>query len=372
LCFIDELPGVGAARYEVRAEKIEPSPFSSSRPTAVVDSNSFKPAIDRKTGLAASLRAGEREFLAGSAPRPLVIEDDGDSWGTDRWSYRTIAGEFRLKGAPKVVQDGPVRTITESIFEYRRSRIVMQAIVYPAWPVLEWRLRIQWNEERRRLKLSFPTAIDSPSLLAEVPGGAVARPADGEEHVHGRWLCLEGRIGGRLAALGLVNSGQPGFDFRGGEIRLSVLRSAAYCHEQGFELGTSPARKFSDIGVHEVRFFLIAGDPDDVRRRLPGLADRMSVPPFALAHLPIGAGAGDREEVLSLEPENIRLSALKRSWDRRALIVRLHEGAGRATNGRLCIDSARPMALKFKPYEIKTIRIEKNGEGREVALIEEE
>jgi hypothetical protein len=30
------------------------------------------------------------------------------------------------------------------------------------------------------------------------------------------------------------------------------------------------------------------------------------------------------------------------------------------------------MALKFKPYEIKTIRIEKSGEGREVALIEEE
>ncbi len=372
LCFIDELPGVGAARYEVRAEKIEPSPFSSSRPTAVVDSNSFKPAIDRKTGLAASLRAGEREFLACPAPRPLVIEDDGDSWGTDRWSYRTIAGEFRSKGAPKVVQDGPVRTITESIFEYRRSRIVMQAIVYPAWPVLEWRLRIQWNEERRRLKLSFPTAIDSPSLLAEVPGGAVARPADGEEHVHGRWLCLEGRIGGRPAALGLVNSGQPGFDFRGGEIRLSVLRSAAYCHEQGLKLGTSPARKFSDIGMHEVRFFLIAGDPDDVRRRLPGLADRMSAPPFALAHLPIGAGAGDRDEMLSLEPENIRLSALKRSWDRRALIVRLHEGAGLATNGRLRVATARPMALKFKPYEIKTIRIEKSGEGREVALIEEE
>ncbi len=378
LCFVDELPGVGAARYEVRAEeiagKIEPLPLSAVRAGQTkkgAGSDSLKLAVDRKTGLAGSFRVGEREFLAGPAPRPLVIEDDGDSWGTDTWSYRKIAGEFRLKRAPKVVQDGPVRTIVESVFECRQSRIVLQAITYPDWPVLEWRLRIRWSEERRRLKLALPTAIDSPSILAEIAGGAMARPADGEEHVHGRWLCLEGRIGDRPAALGLVNSGQPGFDFRGGEIRLSVLRSAAYCHERGFELGTSPARKFSDIGEHEVRLFLIAGDPADVRRRLPGLADRMSAPPFALAHLPIGAGAGAREELLSIGPENIRLSALKRSWDGRALIVRLHEGSGRATRGMLRVDSARPIALRFKPYEIKTILIEKGGEGREVTLIEE-
>jgi alpha-mannosidase len=157
-----------------------------------------------------------------------------------------------------------------------------------------------------------------------------------------------------------VNSGQPGFDFHGGEIRLSVLRSAAYCHEQGFRLGASPTRKFSDIGEHDVRLFLIAGEPADVRRRLPGLADRMSAPPFALAHLPIGGGARNREEALSLGPENIRLSALMRSEDGRALVVRLHEGAGMPTHGTLRVASARPISLKFRPYEIKTIQIKKN------------
>lgn len=381
LCFVDELPGVGAVRYEVRAEeivgKIEASSFSegaakkSAGSTKMgAGSKSLMAAIDRKTGLVSSVQVSGREFLTGPAPQPLVIVDDGDSWGTDCWSYRKIAGEFRLMRAPKVVEDGPVRTITESAFEYRRSRIVIQAVAYPDWPVLEWRLRIRWNEERRRLKLALRTAIDAPSILAEVAGGAVVRPADGEEHVHGRWLCLEGRISGRPAALGLVNSGQPGFDYRAGEIRLSVLRSAAYCHERGFTPGASPARKVSDIGEHEVRLFLIAGEPEDVRRRLPGLADRMSAPPFALAHLPIGRGVDIRDEVLSLEPANIRLSALKRSDDGRALVVRLHEGAGRTTLGTLRVASARPIALKFKPYEIKTIRIERSGAWREVALIE--
>jgi alpha-mannosidase len=399
LCFVDDLPGVGVARYEVRAvEKgtgAPPSPEKRSALNTCGDSWSLK--FDQTSGCLTSLRAkGGGEIMAGPAPRALVIEDDGDSWGTDRWEYRKVAGEFAPAGPERIIQDGPVRTITESVLEYGRSRIVMHSIVYPKWPVLELRFRVQWNEERRRLKLAIPTVLDAPSILAEVPGGAIARPADGQEHVHGRWLFLEGRAAdGRPAAFGLVNSGQPGFDLADGEIRLSVLRSAAYCHEQGFSLGTSPAagapgfargsasaakdrpltaRKYADIGVHDVRLFLIAGEPGDVRRRLPGLADRMSAPPFALAHLPIGAGVDGRDEFLALEPANVRLTALKRSWDGRALVVRLHEAAGMPADCRLRVGpgKGREITLKFRPYEIKTVRIEKSGAWREVALIEED
>ncbi len=345
LCFIDDLPGVGVSRYEVRAvEKRVDSPAGAANGGA---------------------EDAGRDVAAGPAPVPraLVIDDDADSWGTDRRAYGKIAGEFRAIGPARVVKRGPVRTITEFVLECGRSRIVMQSLVYPKWPVVEWRLRVEWNEERRRLKLAFDAGIERPSILVEVPGGAIDRPADGNEHVHGRWLLVEGKAeDGRRTALGIVNSGQPGFDFAGGEIRLSVLRSAAYCHEQGFALGAppeSPARKYADIGVHDVRLFVIAGESGDVRRRLPGLADRMSAPPFALAHLPIGAGVAQREEFLSLEPAHVRLTALKRSADGRALVVRLHEAAGIAADCRLrlAMGKERTIALKLRPYEIKSVTV---------------
>ena len=241
----------------------------------------------------------------------------------------------------------------------------------PAWPVIEYRLRILWNEERRRLKLAIPVPFASNSVLGEVLGGAAEFPADGEEHVHGRWLMAEGKTAGHPAAIGIAHSGQHGFDFADGEIRLSVLRSAAYCHEQGFKIGERPARKFADIGVHDIRLLVVSGDPEDVRRRLPGLADWLASPPFALAHLPIGAEAA-RNSFLSLEPQNIRLLACKRSEDGKALILRLQEKAGIQTRARLDfsgLGGRRPARLMFRPFEIKTLRLERDGSIRSVDLI---
>lgn len=401
LCFMAELPGVGVSHFEVRAEKLgnRPAAGPMANKETAAPSSALSCKIDPQTGLITSLATPN--FLAGPLMQPLVIDDDSDSWGTDRWSYRDIAGVFKLRGAPKIIESGPVRSISESVFVYGSSRIVMDMISYPAWPVLEFRLRIMWNEERRRLKLSIPTALDAPSVLVEIPGGAIARPADGQEHVHGRWLLIEGKLNGKNAALGLVNSGQPGFDVAKGEVRLSVLRSAAYCHEKGYKIGRSAARKFADIGIHDVRLLVTAGDPESVRRSLPGLADWLNAPPFALAHLPIGLKAAP-VHFLSLEPANIRLAACKRSEDGRALIVRLHEAAGFETQGRVSIRSrmeeragsagdetkkrigepllsvGHPDAfrctipIKFRPFEIKTIRLERSGRWREVALIEEE
>jgi alpha-mannosidase len=242
--------------------------------------------------------------------------------------------------------------------------------------VLEIRLRIHWEEERKRLKLSIPTVFQTPSVLCEVPGGAIRRPADGQEHVHRRWLLLEGTIAGRPTALAVVHDGFHGIDFRDGEIRLSVLRSAAYCHEQGFKIEGRPARKFMDQGVHEVRLLVTAGDPDPVRQAVVGLADWLSAPPAVYAHLPIGDGVRETSQadlsLLQLSPGSVRLLACKRSADGVALTVRLQEMAGRTVRVTLQFAGlARTQELAFRPYEVKTLRLDRTGGYREVPLAAE-
>jgi alpha-mannosidase len=396
LSFVDDLPGVGAARYKIKAFKgpaAEDAEIKESRGRVVGKGHNRGPGlsalsnsisigrpsvrISPASGLVRSLVTPEGlECLAGPLFESLVVEDTGDSWGTECGSYRKIVGRFRAKHPPLIIAKGPVRTIGQSVLSFRKSRIVMDIHSYADWPALEFRLRITWNEERRRLKLRIPTALDGASVLCEVPGAAVRPPADGEEHVQGRWLLVEGKRNGRPAAFGIVNSGQPGFDFKGGEVRLSVLRSAAYCHERGFRLGEVPARKFSDIGVHDVRFLVTAGTPDAVRALLPGLADHLNAPPATYAHLPFGGTRGDKTELLSLSPSSIRLLACKQSWDREALIVRLQEAVGRLTGARLVValqasGKRGDILLAFEPYEIKTVRIERSGAWREADLIDE-
>lgn len=364
--------------------------------------------LDADKGGCASFRTRGVECLKGAAPRMLVVDDDGDSWGTDRWSYRRVDGEFEPAGRPYCVERGPVRTIIESVSAYGRSRIVLQTILYPSWPVAELRLRIEWNETRKRLKLAFPMAFRHSDLYGEVPGAAVARPADGQEYVHGRWCVAAGKTGGREAAFGIAHTGLHGVDFKDGEIRLSVLRSAAYCHEQGFDLGVGRAYKFADQGVHEVRLALTAGTPDEIRSILPGLADWLCAPPAVYAHLPFGrgaygwgkavvkaAGAGESAlsgavvgswgksgaGFLSISAPNVRLLACRRSDDKQALIVRLQESAGRKMRARVMIGRPKDaagvagaagepvvIALQFSPFEIKTLRIERSGAWRAIKI----
>ena len=185
---------------------------------------------------------------------------------------------------------------------------------------------------------------------------------------------LEGMAGGRPTALAVIHQGLHGFDVKDGEIRLSVLRSAAYCHEQGFKLGATPTRKFMDQGIHDVRLLVIADDPAKVRQRVAGLADWISAPPRVFAHLPIGAGDGTDDQSLSrfLEaiPQSVTVLACKPSWDEQALVVRLQETCG--ARAELChLRDRSVFAFNFRPFEIKTLRLERDGSLREVDLIRE-
>ena len=388
LCFMGELPGLGAAHFEVRAY---PGKRKSRKASHGHPDMNYK--IDRRRGLITSLRAqNSGQLLRGLLLEPLVIEDEGDSWGTGCRSYRAVSGRFHLlPGSLKVIENGPVRTITESVLGYKRSRIVLHMIGYRSWPVIEFRLRIHWQEERKMLKLALPTVFDRGDLFCEIPGGSIRRPGDGEEHVFDRWALVEGETGRSRMSLAVIGCGSHGLDFKNGELRVSVLRSAAYCHERGFKLAESPARKFMDLGIHELRFLVTAGDAGDVRRSASALADWLASPPFAIAHLPFGGSgtaAGERHGddqtdpapdggtdgfgLFSLDPANVHLTACKRSWDRKALVLRLHETAGQPTQARLSLSQPlRVISLEFGLFEIKTLRLERTGAWRETGLVSE-
>jgi len=329
--------------------------------------------IDPERGLVVSLDAGGgRECLSGPLLEPLVVKDEGDSWGAECWSYREVLGKFQLESF-RLLASGSVRSISESVFTYGRSRIALRTLAYRGWPLLEFRFRIEWNERRCRLKLAVPTVFADCAARCEVPGGALDRPTDGEEHVHGRWLLLRGRLDGKDAALGIVNGGQHGFDLYRGEVRLSVLRSAAYCHERTFPLADFPERKYMDQGTHDVRILVAAGDLGAVEAMLPGLADWLDAPPAAYSHLPAALPAvGAAPGFLSLRPATVRLVALKRSEDGAALVVRLHETLGVETAAELSLAVPEVRAkLRFRPFELKTLRFEREGTWREVPLISE-
>jgi len=252
-------------------------------------------------------------------PSYLTVNDDSDSWGTNTWSWRDIAGRFEpVPGSDRVIEEGPVRCISEQILVWGHSKIVVHSITYADWPVTEYKIRVQWNEEKMRFKLAIPVEMQHPRLVAGIPGGSAVFPPDAQEHVHGTWITLKDQETGEqrletrdqrletgdqrpetadshhesrvtshespVTNLFIAHNGLHGFDFDGRELRLSVLRSAAYCHEQGFNLEGGPCRKFMDIGVHDIRLALW----DDPSINPAAVAEWLITPPLVWPHLPIG------------------------------------------------------------------------------------
>jgi alpha-mannosidase len=367
VCFNATLPHVGASQYRIEMHE-GPAAQEAAPPMTRFECNS-------ESGLVAHLDAGEgREVLAGEALKGLLVEDRADSWGMEEWDYRNVLGTFRtVPGSVMTVAEGPVRTITGAVAECGGSKIIYRIVGYAGFPFVEFRLRVHWNEERKRLKLSIPTVFGSSEAFCEAPGGAIRRPADGQEHVQGRWMILKGTVSGKETALAIINSGQHGFDLKEGEVRLSVLRSPLYCHERTFVPGPTQQQKHMDQGVHDLRLLLMAGDYPVVRDALVGLADWLSAPPYALAHFPIGEGTPAVQDLMSLEPGSVRLTACKRSWDGRSLVLRLQETIGVQTRAtlRLALPPAEAR-LTFQAFEIKTVRCEKDGTWNAVTMIEEE
>lgn len=373
--FMADLPQLGAARYTIDIHEGERPPVAATP--------CVRHTTDPSTGLITSLDAGNgREVLAGPAMQPLVVEDTGDAWGADVWQYRNVLGSFSPNAtSPVILHDGPVRRTTETTLSHGHSTATIRTSVYPDWPVIEFSCRIHWHEAHKRLKLSFPTVFRGAELLCEIPGGAIVRPADGEEHVHGRWCMVSGEIDGRDTALGIVSCGQHGIDMKDGEIRISVLRSAAYCHEKGLPIPDPPARRYMDQGEHEFRILVIAGDTADVRAMLPGLADHLAAPPAVYAHLPFGTPAAAARkntvpeastEIVRIDSPAVRLQALRRSDDGKALVLRLHETTGVATRTTFHVHGiTRAIPVKLGPFGITTLRISRTGRCTPVRILKD-
>jgi alpha-mannosidase len=361
ICFMADLSSPGRANFY--AEAAEGKKIKKVA----------KPALDFKLNTTSGLieKMGNENFpnyLDGHLLKPLVIEDLGDSWGTDCWNYRQIVGEFSADpNSMRIIEQGPIRTIHQSIHRYHHSKMTMNLVSYTEWPVLEYRIRIQWNEVRKRLKLSIPTLFKESIPKCEIPGGYCRYPADGEEYVHGRWILLGNSVDGRNPGIAVISNGLHGFDCLNGEIRISVLRSAAYCHEKGQKLSDYPDIKYMDQGNHEIRLLIVPGNYKQLCKTVDGLADWLNTPPAVYSHLPFGKSDQSKRDFIKWDAKSIRLLALKRAEADDAMIIRLQETSGQATNCRISLSHPNiRMNIQFKPLEIRTFMVKKDGSWQEV------
>jgi alpha-mannosidase len=408
------VPAVGHAVYRVLPQPADaaarpdaavwpaaaglPDPGAAAPPVGGIRwaNEHYRVGIDFSTGALMSLGLGADgpELLAGPANVIAVEEDRGDLWEL----YRPLDAGSRiamrephpapgpgsarlstqLQQASATWRRGPVLSEFElAPGDLGATRFATRIRVYAGLPRIDIRTTLVNNERFVRYRALFPTAVQGGAAVHEIPFGAVERP-DGVEFPAQNWIDYgDGRHG-----LALLNRGVPGNNVAGGTMMLSLLRAAsivAYGYGGGYEPGMSSESGHELGQEHTFEYSLVphAGD-----WRAAGLWRHGLELNNPLLVRPVGVHAGPlpaRWGWLRVSAPTVVVSALK-PGEAGGVVLRLYEAAGRAATG-VSVQLAAPVAaaaeadlleapgaacpvvgnglrLDFRPFQIRTIRLE--------------
>ena len=305
--------------------------------------------INAETGLMDKYAIKGERILKTGAFLPLVMDDSHDSWNFDVSSYRNIAGEFtmaspedcaKLSGilsehlpGVHVVEDGEVRTIIEAVFTYERSVLCQRYILPKRGTEIRVETRVYWNERRKMLKLVLPTKLLAPTYHGQTAYGVENMPTDGRETISQRWLAVHNA--NRSKALTVIHNGGGASDVIDGELRMTLLRSPAYCANFSIDSDRYPEMPpdrfnlYTEQGERFFSFRINAGDYDERMNVIARETQIMHEAPVFVPFTPPGTGTIP-PAMITLSNRNVELTAVKKAEASDEFVVRLFEPTGKA------------------------------------------
>lgn len=376
--FKGNLKAASLNRFSCRLKPVKPEPEEDRKAAETLrfESDSCQVEIDRETGLISSYRVGGIDYLNSQAGQAMVMKDYPDPWGMKVRAFRNLEGIFSLMSGEesarfagvsrphldpvRIIEEGPIRTIVEALFKYNHSSLCMRYKIPKEGSEIEVEVRVYWQEKDRMLKLSLPTPFRGGKCRGQVAYGVEEFSREGEELAAHKWVGITSPDGKN--ALTVINSCCHGFDFFSGELRLSLLRSAAYAaHPVADDIPIVRQNRFEqriDQGDRHYTFWINAGPAEQRFSRVDREALIKNEPPLVLCYFPPG-GKSEPGAGVTLSDQVVQLTALKMAEDDPWLILRLFEPTGRDRATRVtipCLDLE--FAVSMRPFEIKSMAVD--------------
>jgi alpha-mannosidase len=369
LSFVAELPPMGYRTYRVyrsRDLSLERDiPLALPAGDTFIDTPRYRLDFDPESGAISRLldKLAGTEVFSGPAAVPVVLDDTSDTWGHNVFRFNHVAGYFKASNV-RLIENGPVKAVIRVTSEYGRSRLVQDFCLYRELDQIVVLVRLDWREQFKVLKLRFPVNLSHMQATSEVPYGHIERFANGEEEPGQSWLDLSGiaRDTGSSYGLSILNDGKYSFDVDVRDIGLTVLRSPIYAHHMPLEPEPGGEYSFIDQGVQQFRYALL---PHLGSWEGAGTVQRsaeLNQPPVCLTGTYHPEGTLPlTDSYISVDRENIVITAVKKSEQGHDLILRCVEVTQEAVQATICLPHwERVIPLSFGPCEIKTLRIPKD------------
>lgn len=290
-----------------------------------------------------------------------------DNWDIDDDVFKKMNPVTDLVSC-EVVSDGAVEYRIRSTYKLgKKSTISIDTVFYAASRRIDFEAKVDWAERHQLLKAGFDVSIRSATIKNEIQFGHIDRPTTRNntweeakfEICNHKWSDLsETRYG-----VALLNDCKYGLSCEGSDMRLTLHKG-----------GCRPD-PFTDMGTHTMTYSLLPhiGAFD---------AEKVVYPAYELNYKPIVVeGELNAPKLFSISAPGVICEAVKNAEDiADAYVLRLYEAERNTANctlqlsgaksvwltdmmeekkEELAIDETGCVTLHFKPFEIKTVLVER-------------
>ncbi len=314
-------------------------------------------------------KEAKREWAAGICNALKMYKDVPTNW--DAWDldsmYEATPVALDMSATITVLEAGPLEARLQVKRMLHNSPLTQIISLRRGSRRMEFHTIIDWNESHKLLKVNFPVTIYSTEALHEIQFGHIARPthksrpfdAERFEVAAHKWTALvEGHRG-----FAVLNDCKYGVNVDGNSINLTLLRSPL------------APDMYADKGRQEFTYAFYAWNEAFFDSGLVREGYALNIPVVTVA------GAAGVGSLFSVDAPNIVIETVKPAEDGSGdVIVRLYEALRSAT--RCTLSTSLPVskaaqttmlevhecdlmvqdghvALDFRPFEIKTIRLSK-------------
>lgn len=377
IVFVASLPPLGFATYKVASvnnkkrkqnEVVVANNYSLENDLIKIEfdeNGTIKHIIDKEFNC---------KLFDGNAALPVVFDDQSDTWSHNVFSYENKVSEFKVTEI-KIVENGPIRGVVRIKYKYSSSSIVQDFIIYKGLKFIEVRVKLNWNEKHKLLKLQFPFNLSDVKYTYEIPLGAIERPANGEEEPGQRWVDVSGSLVNNdnkkfTYGLTIVNDSKYSFSAKDNIFTMTLVRSPIYAHHIPNTKKEGVDYFYIDQGFHEFRYLLLPhkGNWKDVFPQISGLSDAIN---FGLDYVVESSHDGilpRKVSFLSVSDKNLYVSALKVAEASDDLVLRILEQTGEERKADVTLNMKtvkRIVPVNVKPFEVKTIMIPTSSSSKE-------
>jgi len=328
----------------------------------VIENDYIRLEIEEHTGYIKSLydKRNEMEVFKGPGAVPVIIDiHHCDTWAHNVFEFDKEIGRF-ADARVELMEKGPIRSILRVTSRYNQSILRQDFVVYHDKAEVEVRVKLDWREKHKMLKLSFPVNVEKPVATYEIPYGFIQRPVNGEEEPGQQWIDVTGKSDERQYGLALINDSKYSFSIRDNDMRMTVANSSIYNDHYG---GRDEWCEFMDQGIQEFRYVLLPHSGSWQEANVVKRAYEFNVKPTCIMETYHRGPLPSVMKGIQISSDHIIATVFKRSEDDDGYILRCYETSGKEGSTTIYLPILkREWDAKFKGCEIKTFWIPDNPE----------